>query len=400
MKGYKNLLVTFFLSEFARAMYFITVTWLLYQLTYDGLYTGLLVGLGFLPGLLLNVFFGVIVDRFDRKKLAVSANLICTITMLILLFFVAINSVMPLVIIGVHMILQASGSLFRPAIQAYIAECFERDNLPKVFSQSSSVAIVGGLLGASVGGLIISFISIIGSMLIVAGSFALGSISLVFVRKQINREPIVTKRNSIIKDIADGFIYIKNNKFLLGLLIIMFNGQLVFHTSLGFLSVYTVDYLLQSATVYGLLDATISIGGALAGLLGTWWLNRNKNKTAIYSLLVVLIGLFLVGVAPILAMSFLGVFLIGLGTTWIRVLLQSIQQMATDSDYHGRMASYRMIGNQGAVVISAPILGWIASSHGANYVFLTLMVPISLCIIFAFHQSKQEKLITITKKVA
>jgi DHA3 family macrolide efflux protein-like MFS transporter len=400
MNAFKNILITFFLSEFGRAMYFVSVTWVLYQLTSDPLYTGLLVGLGFLPGIVLNLFFGVIVDRFNRKTLSVLANVICTFSMAMLLFFFILNRIEPWLIIIVHMILQVSGSLFRPAIQAFIAECFEKEQLPKIFSQSSSSAIVGGLLGSSVGGMITSFVSVSGSMTIVTGSFAIASISLLTIKSKIKEKPEIIKRNSIIKDIVDGFVYIKRNKFLIGLFIIMFNGQLVFHTSLGFLSVYTSEYLLKSATIYGLLDATISIGGVLAGLFGTWWWKKGKNKIALYSLLIVLAGLLFVGISPVLPVAFLGVFLIGLGTTWIRVLLQSLQQMATDSEYHGRMASYRMIVNQGSVVISAPLLGWIATNFGANFIYLSLMIPISLCILFALFQANQEQFRKITDKVA
>ncbi|KMJ55806.1 MFS transporter, partial [Bacillus sp. LL01] len=101
-----------------------------------------------------------------------------------------------------------------------------------------------------------------------------------------------------------------------------------------------------------------------------------------------------------LPIVFAGIFLIGLGTTWIRVLLQAVQQMATDANYHGRMASYRMIGNQGSVVVSAPIIGWIAAEYGANYIYLSLMLPISLCVLFAIFQSRQKSFIQMTNKAA
>lgn len=381
-------------------MYFVSITWVLYEMTDDPFYTGALVGLGFLPGLLLNLFFGVAVDRFNRKKLAVFANLLCTFSMAVLLILFIKNWIEPWFIIAVHMVLQVAGSLFRPAIQAFIAECFEKKHLPKVFSQSSSAAIVGGLLGASVGGLIISIIPVTGTLLIVTICFAIASVSLLLIKSVVKEINGSVERNSIGKDIVDGFIYIKKNQFLLGLFIIMFNGQLVFHTSIGFLSVYTVDYLQKSSTVYGFMDATISIGGVLAGILGTWWWKKGKNRMALYSLMIVFIGLLCVGAAPFLPLSFLGIFLIGLGTTWIRVLLQSVQQMATDSAYHGRMASYRMIGNQGSVVISAPLLGWVASHFGANYIYISLLIPISLCIVFSIIQSNQEKFRSITSKIA
>lgn len=395
MSHFKNIIISFFLSEFGRAMYFVTVTWLLYQLTKDPLYTGILISLGFLPGLLLNLFFGVIVDRFNRKLLSVIASLVSVFSICLLLFFFAFNSIEPWIIIAVHMLLQVSGSLFRPAIQAFIAECFDKDSLPKIYSQSSSAAILGGLLGASMGGLVISIVSVVGSLFIVAGSLAIALISLLLIRNKEPKKRSIVKKNSFIKDMANGFVYVRNNKSLLGLFLIMFNGQLVFHTSLGFLSVYTVEFLLRSSTVYGLLDATISVGGVLAGATGAWFWKKGKDKIVLYSMLIVLVGLLLLGTSPVLPVSFIGVFLIGLGTTWIRVLLQSLQQMLTDSEFHGRMTSFRMIGNQGAVVISAPLLGWVATNFGANYIFLCLMLPISLSLIYNLIISNREKLMKI-----
>lgn len=399
MSGFKSILIAFFLSEFGRAMYFVSVTWILYQLTNDPLYTGVLVGLGFLPSLVLNLFFGVIVDRFNRKKLTVLASISSSVSMVILLFFFIINRIEPWIIILVHMVLQLAGSLFRPAIQAFIAESFEKKQLPNIFSKSSSASILGGLIGASVGGFLISLLSPVGSMFIVMGSFVIASISLTLLKSRIKERSEKVKRTSIMRDISDGFVYIKKNKFLLGLFIIMFNGQLVFHTSLGFLSVYTVEYLLESATIYGLLDATISLGGVIAGLFGAWWWKKGKNKIASYALLLVLVGLLLMGTTPLVPVAFCGVFLIGLGTTWIRTLLQSVQQMFTDPEYHGRMASYRMIGNQGSVVISAPVLGWVATNFGANAIFICLTIPVTVCMIYSLFQAKHEQFIKITNEI-
>lgn len=180
----------------------------------------------------------------------------------------------------------------------------------------------------------------------------------------------------------------------------MFVGQLVFHTSVGFLSVYTKDYLNQTAAVYGFLETTFSLGGLTAGILGTWWWNRNTNYLSFRSLLIIFLGLIIVGFTPILPIAFIGVFLVGLGTTWIRVLLQSVQQMATEKEYHGRMASYRMIFNQGSVVVSAPVFGWIASHYSINSIYLTLLIPVILVIPFSLQQAKHEQFVKYTKKPA
>ncbi|WP_161568365.1 MFS transporter [Anaerobacillus alkaliphilus] len=399
MKEFKYLLGGFFLSEFGRAMYFVTVSWLLYEITSDAYFTGLLLGLGFLPGLVLNLFLGVFVDRFNRKKLTIIANIISSISIVLLLVYIAIFDRNPWVIIIVHMVLQVCGSLFRPAIQAFMAESFEKKFLPKIFSQTSSTGIIGGLVGALFGGILISIISAGTTLVIVAVSLVISAILLLKIESKKNRS-ICKEGSSIRKEIVEGFQYVKRNKFLLGLFVIMFTGQLVYHSSLGFLSVYTVTYLMKSASIYGLLDATISVGGIFAGFLGAWWWSIAKQHFAICSLVIIVVGLLLVGLTPILPFAFCGVFLIGVGTTWIRVLLQSLQQMATEPEYHGRMASFRMIGNQGAVVLAAPILGWVASNYGADYIYLCLLIPVSVCVIFAVYQAKGKEFIEMIRNAA
>ncbi|PYZ95553.1 MFS transporter [Alteribacter lacisalsi] len=398
MKQFPYVLFAFFMSEFGRAMYFVTVTWVLYGITGDAVFTGVLVGLGFLPGVFLNLFFGVLVDRFDRKSLTIIAVGVSAAAIAVLLVASAADTVGPVIIFAVHMTVQTAGSLFRPAIQALIAECFPKEELPQVFSRSASAAIIGGLAGAGAGGLLLAVLSLTGSLGLVTAAFSSAAGALFFLKSVTQKKPSAKK--TVLRDLTDGFRYVNRNRFLLRLFVIMFTGQLVFHSSLGFLSVYTADYLMQPAAVYGFLDASLSAGGALAGLVGAWWWKTSKNRVAAYSLVLVFAGLLLTGFAPHMSVSFLGVFLIGLGTTWIRVLLQAVQQMATEPAFHGRMASLRMLGNQTSVAVSAPALGWIAGQGSANLVYPTLAVPVALCFVFAFVMSGKEDFTRYTKTAA
>lgn len=143
----------------------------------------------------------------------------------------------------------------------------------------------------------------------------------------------------------------------------------------------------------------VFIGGIVAGILGTWWWKKSGNLVATRSLFIIFFGLLCVGFAPILPISFIGVFLIGLGTTWTRVFMQTVQQLATDPLYRGRITSYRILFNQGSVVISGPILGWIASNYGISSTYLALLLPIAGSIVYSILQSKQEKYIQITRSV-
>lgn len=381
----KKVSSVFFLDEFARTMYFITITWVLFQLTKDAFYTGLLTSLGFLPGLITNLIFGVVVDRFDRKRLILISNVISMVAVLFITIETATGILSAWSILIVQMVIQTMGSLFRPAIQAFTAENFKREELPKVFSQTGIASILGGLLGASVGGIILALTSPVASLVFILIIFLIGALAINSMKSVRNSIEMPSDNTSIIAGLIDGFSYLKANLFLFRLFGVMFVGMLVFHSTLAFLSVYTKDYFGQTATVYGFMHAALSAGGILAGILGTWWWNI-KYQLSTSSLLVVAVGLLIVGLTPWIPLAFIGIFIIGLGTTWIRVLLQSQQQMTTDKSYHGRMASFRMLFNQVSVVISGPILGWFANDYGANSVYLVLIVPVGIATILTLKK--------------
>jgi DHA3 family macrolide efflux protein-like MFS transporter len=376
-----------FLVEFGRAMYFLVISWVLYELTKSPAYTGLLVGLGFVPGLFLNLVIGVIVDRFHRKGLILSANLLIIAVMISVTIAIGAGVAKPWLIIGTHMLLQVTGSLYRPALQAFLPEAFAKEELPKIFTRAGAASDLGALLGSSLSGTVMAYFSAASSMAAVICCFLLGTVALMPVKHKTALDR-GHKKTTAVSDLVSGFTYLRNNTFLLGLFTIMFVGQLVLHTSAAFLPVYVKDFLNSSVQIYGIMAATISIGGIVAGILGTWWWKRSGRSVATRSLLLVAAGLLCVGLSPSLPVSFVGVFLIGAGTTWIRVLLQTVQQMATDPQYHGRMASYRMLCNQSAVAIGGPILGWIASHCGVESSYLALLLPVTGATLFSLFQRK------------
>lgn len=397
MNNASRIFSSFFLSEFGRGIYFVSIAWALYKMTNDAFFSGLMVGLGFIPGLIFNLFFGVIIDKFNRKKLAIFANLSSSIATLLLLIFTVLGSLNPLIIIIIHMLLQLTGSLFRPSIQAFMSEIFNDEELPNVFSKSSSMGILGGVLGSALGGVILSMLALGGSIVLTVLAFLISAVNLNNIKSKNNSELKAGKSNLIL-DFFEGLKYVKNNKILIALFIMMFNGQLAFHTSVGFLSVYTINHLRESSSIYGVLDAVIALGGVLAGFLGGWFWKKFTNRIAYVSLLILTIGLLIVGISNQIFISVIGLVLIGLGSTWVRSLLQAVQQIVTEKQFQGRMASFRMLCNQGSVVIGGPILGIIANNLGSQYVYLSLVLPIGLCFIFSVFQSKYTQFIEITNQ--
>lgn len=356
------------LLDFALSAYFIFITWGLYEQTENVVYTGLFVGLGFLPSLLCMPFFGVFVDRYYKKYLLVGAFTIILLT--ISAVMLCFNNLSPILLISSNMVLQLCGSLIRPAMQAYISTLFSKEQLIITFQKSASYTIIGGILGTAMSSLFIAQAAVdILAILIILAIFIAFSILWCLPADKLTTD---SPQHSIFKEMLAGFMYCLSSRFFIQLLIIMMIGQLTYHTTVGFLAAYTYEILQSTAPVYGLLEITLSISGVLAGLLGAKYMKQFKQFSPIILMVGLMLCLLLLALAPNIVFVVIGCAGIGYSTTWLRTTFQAIQQLATAHQYHGRAASIRMFFNQGSVVCLTPLFGILAERYSIHLVFFIL----------------------------
>lgn len=375
------------LIDFSVSAYFILVTWQLYMATENAVYTGLFVGLGFLPSFLCIPFFGVFIDRYNKKYLLIGALLIMLATMLFV--FSTIHYIHPAFLIVSQMLMQLCGSLIRPTIQAYVAKLFSREQYIVVFSKSASYTIIGGILGTSISSLLVSKSYMIGLAFIVL--FPLFIIMYLLIRLPAEEKRIAQNYHPIFQEIAAGFSYCLSKRYFIQLLALLAIGQLIYHTTVGFLAAFTYEILNSSATIYGMLEITLSVGGILAGVLSAKLLKILKEKLPFLLTFLLTICLFQLAISKSILLAIISCFCIGYCTTFIRTTFQALQQMATDDKYHGRVASIRMFFNQGCVVCLTPIFGYLAQNTSIHIIFavLTCFSLISIVICILLRKNKQ-----------
>ncbi|WP_042470357.1 MFS transporter [Bacillus ndiopicus] len=356
------------LLDFALSAYFIFITWSLYEQTENVMYTGLFVGLGFLPSLLCIPFIGVFVDRYNKKYLLLLALILMLMTICIVLIY--FENISPTLLIISNMVLQLCGSIVRPTMQAYLAAIFNKEHLIVIFQKSASFTIIGGILGTAISSFFIAqtLISTLSFVIVLALIIAL------YLLWQLPTEQTSTARThqSIFKEMMAGFIYSLSSRFFLQLLAIMAIGQLIYHTTIGFLAAYTYDVLKSTSTIYGILEITVSISGVLAGLLGAKFIKKFQRFSPLVIMTILIASLLLLAFDTSIALIIVGCAGIGYCTTWIRTTFQAIQQISTETQYHGRAASIRMFFNQGTVVCLTPVFGILAKNFSIHYVFFIL----------------------------
>ena len=249
MKNFYKILWIQGFIDFAISAYFIFVSWQLYRDTENALYVGLFVGLGFLPSFLSNLYFGVLVDQYNKKRLLLIA--LITMGMTLLIAFITVNKATPMLYIFTQMVVQLCGSLIRPAMQAYVASIFSKEQFLLIFTKSATFTISGGIVGAFIGGILVTK-----SLLFVLALIIL--VPIVISIWLLSTLPTVTRlepqqKQTVIKEIISGFHYCFTNNYFLQLLVLMAIGQVIYHTTLGFLAAYVYDILQSTAIVYGSL---------------------------------------------------------------------------------------------------------------------------------------------------
>ena len=369
MSFVKRVIFIQFSLDFISAAFLVLSTWTVFASTGSALITGLYVSLGFLPSLIANIYIGAIVDRWDAKKMlqiSLGVMLLAILCLggnffyeVIVLLFVA------------QMLVQLAGSIFRPSVQVYMTHLFEPDKLTYIFTKAASLSILGGVVGTFIASQFLAFsiFYVLAFMLL----FVVIAILMSMQLPQAARKQVV-KKHTIHQDIIEGFRYAKSNQLFVKLFILLGSGQVITHCTIGFLAAFTYETFTNNAAIYGYLQMSLTVGGIVLGFLTNKHLAKCELLFSKWSFLILFASLFLCAISGNIVVIGVSLFVIGLLTTWIRSHYQAVQQMHTDRQFNGKMASFRMIINQSSVVVISPLLGIVGSTLGINVVYAFLAV--------------------------
>ena len=363
----KRIIFIQFSLDFISGAFLVLSSWTVFASTGSAMLTGLYVSLSFLPSLISNIYIGAIVDRWDAKKMmqiALGVMLIAIVCMAVSFLY----EVIVLLFIA-QMLVQLAGSIFRPSVQVYMTHLYEHEKLAYIFTKSASLSILGGVVGTFIASQFLAF-----SVFYVFGLMLLFIvITIIFSALLPQSAPKrMAKKSTIHQDIMEGFHYAKSNQLFVKLFILLGSGQVITHCTIGFLAAFTYETFTNNAAIYGYLQISLTIGGIVLGFLTRKLLVRFEVLFSKFSFLILCISLLLCAISSHIIVIGACLFVIGLLTTWIRSHYQAVQQMNTDRQFNGKMASLRMIINQSSVVIISPVLGVVGSTFGINFVYALL----------------------------
>ncbi len=330
-----------FFITVALEMQSVAVGWQIYDVTRRPLDLGLAGLAQFLPGVVLFLVSGNIVDRFERRRLLAlcySGFAVCS-ALLLEIAWKGTRSVS--MIYAVLVLVGVVRSLNGPVSRAILPQLVNEEHFPNAIAWHSTIFQAATILGPTVGG--IAYALFRGA----AGVYVLATITAVVAvlstlrietkGKARPREPV--NWNTVMA----GLHYIWQRKLVLGVISLDLFAVLL-GGAVALLPVYARDILRTGPWGLGLLRTAPGIGAAATAILLAHRPLRGKIGAAMLWC-VAGFGLFTIvfGLSHNLILSMVALLLVG-ATDMVSVVVRAILvQLATPDEVRGRVNAVEMI---------------------------------------------------------
>jgi MFS family permease len=203
-KNYQYYFLGQLISQIGSWLQIVSEGWLVLQLTNSAFLIGLVAACATLPSLLFSLFGGVIVDRFDKKKLMYvtqSCALVLALTVGTLTLLHLIN-VWEIAVFA--FLLGAVSAIDNPARQAFVYEMVGPEKMSSAIALNSGMFNTARVIGPTLAGILIVFVGVGGAYILNSISYIAALIALYLIIPMVHKE-----RENIhpIQAIKDGVSY-------------------------------------------------------------------------------------------------------------------------------------------------------------------------------------------------
>ena len=321
--------------------------------------------------ILVNPFGGVVSDRFSRRKILMTTDLVCGILCLSI-SFIRNDSWMIGALIFANIVQAIAFAFSRPANKAIITELVEKDELVLYNSRLELVMQVVSVSSPVLSFLVLQFATLRITLVLDALSFflAFGLVALLPKKeeKAMGEKKLTFK--VIFSDIKEGVHYIVKQKEIFFLLVMASSVNFFFAA---------FNYLLPfSNQLYGVQGAyaTILTMGAIGSIVGA--LLASKIKASMEMLLFLLaltgLGVMIMGFTLPSYLTFSGNFICELFMTMFNIHFFAQVQTKVEGEYLGRVLSSIYTLAILFMPIATGLMTWLPSVHLYSFLIIGLGV--------------------------
>ncbi len=393
------------ISQIGDSLNKVALLWFVYELTGSALKMTVIGLLQTLPPLVFGPLIGVYLDRFRKKPVMITVDLLRTV-MIVLIPLLYLAGALSLDRLYFLVFANAVVStIFGPALASAVPLIAPKDRLVAANALMQSTANIGLLVGPAVSGIGIALIGAQNVLYVDAATFFVSALCLMPIRTRETLQPHLSGKGwteGVASDLLVGFRFVFVEQKTILLLMLTATLYSVGVSAFVFLlPVFAKDVLAVGPIQLGWLWSALGVGMLVAsfGLASIAQGNLSRRLHLISAALAV--GGFAVGTlgfleAPLAAGAVIA--LIGVSTAMFTPLVWTMLQELTPAPLLGRVFTSFATGGMAASMAGMAGFGWATDMLGpkvslGGISFILLMTAVAAGM-FGWYRSQMDELAT------
>lgn len=304
-----------------------------------------------LPTLLLGMFAGVFVDRWNRKRTMIVSDLarMCGVLLMlgvrgpdqIWLFYVA------------TFVIAAFSCFFSPARFAVIRILFPKERLLRANALMSSGMQITSLIGPALGGLLLAMVGRQVVFIVDAGTFIVSALCIAMIRMPAAPVGAPARMfDGVWRDMVAGVRFVISQPILTGMISLL--GIIAIGAEISNTLEYAfVRDVWHSGRLFGYLMSGFGLGMVVAGLLVSGPLRNFDPKRLMHiGLAVLTAGGFGWAMSPNAIWGAVALFVFGLGNVLLNIPMYTLFQTSTPPAMMGRVTATVTVATRVSMLIA------------------------------------------------
>ena len=343
----------------------VIVGWLAYDVTRSAFWTSLALGLDALPILFVGPLGGLLVDKFDKRKLMAGIYAYQAVVTSAFAAVVLTGSLQTWHIFAFIFLMGLSWVISDPARMSLIPSIVPRERLVNAFALNSMAFSVTRLAAPAIGGVLIAGAGA-GYALAVEAALQLCAVAAVLPMRVAFANRAALRPKEVFSDLGAGARYVLNQPVILMLFgVTALPAILVMPSIQGLMPVYAAEVFGVDARGLGLLLSAVGAGSTLGAFaLASAGNLRAKGVVVIASVLTVALATLAFSVNGLFQTAYLNLMVLSGATMVFFSVSGAVIQGTVSDEFRGRVSGLYMI-TWGLYPIGSLASGFLADRLGA-----------------------------------
>lgn len=364
-KNYRLFFIGQFVSLIGTWLQMVAQGWLVFTLTNSAFWVGMVAAAASFPVLAFSLFGGVIVDRFDKRKIIIFTQIVSMILAFILggLTVAGVINIFEITVLA--FLLGVVTVLDNPARQAFVIEMVGKEDLASAIALNSGIFNGARIIGPGIAGLLIALFGVGETFLINGVSYVAVIIALLFIG---TRTILPETHPHPLKAIKEGLRYSFSHPTIRTLLFFAAVSSIFGWSYATIMPVIAQTIFHQGATGLGYLYSATGVGA----VLGTVFVSAFSKKISprffiLGGSVLFAVSLILFSLTTSLKFALPLLFFSGLGLVSHFAMINSTIQHLVSDHVRGRVMSIYMLMFLGMQPLGSFQVGFMAEHFGSSW---------------------------------